>query len=456
MVIRVAIVGAGPAGFYAADRLLRSSEVDVSVELLDRLPTPWGLVRAGVAPDHPNIKAVTRVYEKTAALEGFHFHGNVHVGDLITHADLIEHHHAVIYAHGASSDRRLGIEGEDLPGVVGATEFVAWYNGHPDAAGLTFDLSGPRAVVVGNGNVALDVARMLVLPRSELEITDTADYAIEALANSAIEEVVVLGRRGPAQAAYTTPELRELGELTQADIIVDPAEVELDPGSAAWLEDAHTTNKKNVEVIQGYAQRAPAGKPKRVVLRFVRSPIEIRGDEHGVTEIVVARNELRAGDDRSMRAVQTDETETISCQLVLRSIGYRGTAVEGVPFADHIATIANDGGRVVEVDGNHVPGVYATGWIKRGPSGVIGTNKKCAYETVDHLLADAADGKLPEPPKDHFERLLSERGVIAVDYAGWEKIDQYERARGAEHGRPRVKLTTIAEMLDKAGTSGRD
>src|SRR3984957_19127630 len=255
MTLFVAIVGAGPAGFYAADRLLRAKDVDVRVDLLDRLPTPWGLVGAGGAPDHPNIKAVTRVYEKTAALEGFHFHGNVHVGEQITHADLLEHHHAVIYAHGASKDRRLGIPGEELPGVVGATDFVNWYNGHPDAAGLQFDLSGQRAVVVGNGNVALDVARMLVLPRAELEITDTADYAIEAIADSTIEEVVVLGRRGPAQAAFTTPALRELGELTQADIVVDPNEAQLDPGSEAWLETAHTTHKKNVEVIQQYAHR---------------------------------------------------------------------------------------------------------------------------------------------------------------------------------------------------------
>ena len=355
MSIRVAIVGAGPAGFYAADRLLRSDQ-DVRVELLDRLPTPWGLVRAGVAPDHPNIKAVTRVYEKTAALEGFHFHGNVEVGSQLTHADLIDHHHAVIYAHGASRDRQLGIEGEGLPGVVGATDFVSWYNGHPDAAERHFDLSGKRAVVVGNGNVALDVARMLVLPRDELAVTDTADYAIEAIANAGIEEVVVLGRRGPAQAAFTTPELRELGELTQADVIVDPAEAELDPGSAAWLEQAHATNKKNVEVIQGYAQRTPSGKPKRVVLRFLRSPLEIHGDANGVTEIVVARNELKAAEDGSMRAVQTDDTETISCGLVLRSIGYRGTAIDGVPFADHVATFAHEGGRVVEPNGNAAAG----------------------------------------------------------------------------------------------------
>jgi ferredoxin--NADP+ reductase len=449
MSIRVAIVGAGPAGFYAADRLLRSDQ-DVRVELIDRLPTPWGLVRAGVAPDHPNIKAVTRVYEKTAALEGFHFHGNIEVGRQLTHADLISHHHAVIYAHGASRDRQLGIEGEDLPGVVGATDFVSWYNGHPDAAQRSFDLSVKRAVVVGNGNVALDVARMLVLPREELAITDTADYAIDAIANAGIEEVVVLGRRGPAQAAFTTPELRELGELTQADVIVDRDEASLDPGSEAWLENAHATNKKNVEVIQDYAQRTPSGKRKRVVLRFLRSPLRILGDEHGVTGIVVARNELKAADDGSMRAVQTDETETIECGLVLRSIGYRGTAIDGVPFADHVATVANDGGRVIEPDGTQLPGVYATGWIKRGPTGVIGTNKKCAYETVDHLLADAADGRLPEPAKgaEDFERLLE--AFDPVDYAGWSRIDEYERARGEEQGRPRVKLTSIQELIDRS------
>ncbi len=207
----------------------------------------------------------------------------------------------------------------------------------------------------------------------------------------------MLGRRGPAQAAFTTPELRELGELTQADVIVDPEEASLDPGSEAWLESAHATNKKNVEVIQEYAQRTPSGRPKRVVLRFLRSPLEIHGDANGVTEIVVARNELKAADDGSMRAVQTDDTETIPCGLVLRSIGYRGTAIDGVPFADHIATVAHEGGRVIEPDGTQLPGVYATGWIKRGPTGVIGTNKKCAYETVDHLLEDAAAGKLPEP-----------------------------------------------------------
>jgi ferredoxin--NADP+ reductase len=457
MPIRIAIVGAGPAGFYAADRLLRAEGADVRVELLDRLPTPWGLVRAGVAPDHPKIKNVSRVYEKTAALDGFHFHGNIDVGEQISHADLLEHHHAVIYAYGASSDRRLGIPGEELPGVVGATEFVAWYNGHPDHSAREFDLRGKRAVVVGNGNVALDVARMLVLPREELQVTDTADYAIEAIASSTIEEVVVLGRRGPAQAAYTTPELRELGELTAADIVVDPAEVELDEGSARWLERAPGTNRKNVEVVREFAQRAPSGKPKRVVLRYLCSPVEIRGDERGVRELVVAHNELQTAEDGSQKAVPTGETETIQCDLVLRSIGYRGNPIEGVAFSERGATIANVEGRVVDEHGTPVTGVYATGWIKRGPTGVIGTNKKCAYETVDHLLADLAQDKLLAPEKDHldFERLLTERGAVRVDYAGWEKIDEYERRLGEEQGRPRVKLTSTAELLTHAHGDAR-
>jgi ferredoxin--NADP+ reductase len=449
--LRVAIVGAGPAGFYAADRLLRADGVNVHVEMLDRLPTPWGLVRAGVAPDHPKIKAVTRVYEKTAALDGFDFHGNVEVGSQISHAELLAHHHAVIYAYGASGDRKLGIEGEELPGVIGATELVAWYNGHPDASGLEIDLSGKRAVVIGNGNVAVDVARMLVLPRDELAVTDIADYALEAIAESPIEEAVILGRRGPAQAAYTTPELRELGELTQADIVVDPAEAELDPASAEWLaSDAATpTNRRNVDLTREYAAREPEGKPKRVVLRFLVSPLEIHGDGR-VEEIVVARNELVAGDDGTMRALPTGETETIQCDLVLRSIGYRGTAIEGVPFSEN-HTISNEDGRVVD-NGEQVPGVYATGWIKRGPSGVIGTNKKCAYETVDHLLADAKAGGLPEPAggKAEFEALIEARGAIRVDYEGWKRIDAYERERGEAAGRPRVKVTSLDELIERA------
>jgi ferredoxin--NADP+ reductase len=429
MSIRVAIVGAGPAGFYAADRLLRSGQ-DVTVELLDRLPTPWGLVRAGVAPDHPNIKAVSRVYEKTAALEGFHFHGNVEVGKEITHADLLAHHHAVIYAHGASNDRRLGIPGEELPGVVGATDFVSWYNGHPDAAELRIDLSGKRAVVVGNGNVALDVARMLTAPVAALAKTDIADHALAVLERSRIREVVVLGRRGPEQAAFTNPELLELAELTEADVIVDPAD--LDVPEAQPDPTATTTARRNVEILRDYASRPPSGRPKRIVFRFLASPVELLGAER-VEAITIVRNELVAGDDGSLRSRPTDARETIAAGLLLRAIGYRGTPLEGVPFDERAGVIVNERGRVRDR-----PGEYAVGWVKRGPTGVIGTNKKDAQETVDVLLEDLAAGRLPERPP------------IDDTYEGWEMIDRHERELGEPAGRPRVKLTSVDDMVEVA------
>jgi ferredoxin--NADP+ reductase len=446
--VRIAVVGAGPAGFYAADKLLKAPDHEIEVDLFDRLPTPWGLVRAGVAPDHPNIKAVTRVYEKTAALEGFRFHGNVDVGTELTHEDLARHFHAVIYTVGASGDRQLGIPGEDLPGSVSATDFVAWYNGHPDGRDLEFDLSGTRAVVVGNGNVALDVARMLVLTRDELAVTDVADHALEALAESTIEEVVVLGRRGPAQAAYTTPELRELGELTGADVVVDPADVELDAASAAWLESdqADGTARRNVEVVTEYAQREPTGKRRRVVLRFLASPLAILGTDN-VEGVRIGRNEL-VERDGSIRAQATGEEEVLDADIVLRSVGYKGRPLDGVPFDEGSGTIPNEDGRV-----NGVRGVYTAGWIKRGPSGVIGTNKKCANETVATLLADLGAGELAEPEdgREAFVALLDERCPDRVDYAGWGRIDEAERAAGEPQGRPRVKLTRREELLASAG-----
>ena len=451
--LRVAIVGSGPAGFYAAEKLLKAPELTVEVEMFERLPTPWGLVRAGVAPDHPNIKAVTRVYEKTAGLAGFRFHGNVEIGVNLTHEELASHNHAVLYAIGSPNDRRLGIPGEDLPGSHAATEFVAWYNGHPDYCDYEFDLSGIRAVVIGNGNVALDVARMLALTNEELACTDVADHALEALAASAIEEIVVLGRRGPAQAAFTNPELRELGELTAADVIVDPSEVELDEHSRAFLESdaADITARRNVEIITGYAQHEPEGKPKRLLLRFLASPVEIVGSDR-VEGVRIVRNELVPTDNGGVAARATDATETIDADIVLRSIGYRGSPVPGLPFDERRATIHNDGGRVTSPDtGEPMPGVYTAGWIKRGPSGVIGTNKKCATETVALLLEDLAAGRLPDPPNDAaaFDALLAAR-VDRVDYQGWEAIDAHERALGEPQGRPRVKLTRVEELLRAA------
>ncbi|MSW96584.1 MAG: NADP oxidoreductase, partial [Actinobacteria bacterium] len=356
--IRVAVVGAGPAGFYATDKLLRHGGIEV--ELFDRLPTPYGLVRAGVAPDHPKIKSVTRVFERAAALEGFRFHGHVEVGCDITHAELLDHHHAVIYTYGAALDRRLGIPGEDLTGCVAATDFVAWYNGHPDAADHAFELSGPRAVVIGNGNVAVDVARMLMLTQEELAVTDASDTAIAAFARSGVEEVILLGRRGPAQAAYTTPELRELGELQDADVVVDPADVDLDAATIAWLasDAADRTARDNVELVRDYAVRAPHGHGRRIVLRFLTSPVEILGSER-VEGVRVVRNELITDEHGQQRAHATGEEEVIDCSLVLRSIGYRGVGIEGLPFDERSATILNEGGRVLTAPGGApLAGVY--------------------------------------------------------------------------------------------------
>jgi ferredoxin/flavodoxin---NADP+ reductase len=450
--LRVAIVGSGPAGFYAAGHLLKSKshpDLCVQVDMFDRLPTPWGLVRAGVAPDHPNIKAVSRVYEKTAEHPEFRFYGNVELGRDLSHEDLTGRYHAVIYAVGAQTDRRMGIPGEDLPGSWAATEFVAWYNGHPDYRDLEFDLSPERAIVVGNGNVATDVARMLALTREELAQTDVADHALEVLADSNVREIVVLGRRGPAQAAFTNPELLELGEMTDADIFVDPGDVELDPLSKAFIESeaAHATQKKNVDILAGYANREPLGKRRRIVLRFLVSPVEILGTDR-VEGIRFVHNELVQADDGSLRPRPTDVTEELDCGLVFRSIGYRGTTIPGVPFDEKSCTIPNEHGRILDRTGE-----YAVGWIKRGPTGIIGTNKRDAQETVGSVLEDLDAGRLgtpTDPDRDSMEALLAERQPDAVSYAGWQAVDRIEREAGEPHGRPRIKLCSFEELLEAA------
>ncbi len=442
------MVGSGPAGFYAAGALL-GHDPPVEVDLFDRLPTPWGLVRLGVAPDHPKIKSVSRAFEKIAQRPGFRFFGNVDVGRDISHEELAEHYDAVVYAYGAQADRRLGIPGEDLPGSWAATEFVAWYNGHPDFQDIPFDLSSERAVVIGNGNVAVDVARMLALVPEEISPTDTTDEAIAAILGSGIREIVVLGRRGPVQAAFTTPELQELRELAGADLVVDPADLELDPVSAAALEVDTALARRNVEVLREVAAAPTTGKERRVVLRFCVSPVAIVGDER-VEAVEVVRNDLVADERGQIRAVPTEEREVIPCGIVLRSVGYRGTEISGVPFDERRATIRNDQGRVVDEDGAPIPGLYCAGWIKRGPSGVIGTNKKDATETVELLLEDAEAGLLPARGEGDIAEALSARGVEPVSYAGWEAIDADERARGEEQGRPRVKLCHWDELLAAA------
>jgi ferredoxin/flavodoxin---NADP+ reductase len=451
--MRAAVIGAGPAGFYATDQLLSAG---FEVDLYDALPTPFGLVRSGVAPDHPKIKSVTKAYEKTAAKPGFRFFGGVSLGDDVTRAELRDRYHAVVYAIGTASDNRLGIPGEDRPGSYAATEFVAWYNAHPDFCEHEFNLEAKRAVVIGNGNVAVDVARMLVLDPDELTPTDTADHALAALAEANVEEVVLLGRRGPAQAAFTNPELRELGELKRADVIVDPAELQLDEHSARWLaEEASATSKKNVEILTDYAQREPTGKSHRVTLKFLRSPVAILGDgdEGPVTGIRVVRNRIEPAANGALRAVATGEEEQIDCGLVLRSIGYRGEPIDDIPFDERRGLIRNEGGRVCEEDGAPCRGEYVAGWIKRGPSGVIGTNKKDAADTVAKIVADSESGELPEPPQGDADAIpgwLSERVPALVTWEGWQAIDEHERSAGEPHGRPRIKLIRVADMHEAA------
>ena len=418
--------------------------------MIERLPTPWGLVRLGVAPDHPKLKTVSRAYERIAVKPGFRFLGNVEVGCDLTHADLERLYDAVIYAVGAQTDRRLGIPGEDLRGSWSATEFVAWYNGHPDFQDVSFDLNVDRALVIGNGNVALDVARMLALTPEELAPTDTTEPAIEAIGASTVREILVVGRRGPAQASWTTQELKEMGELAGADVVVDPAELELEAVSEAALE--HDTNaRRNMDVLREFAGREPAGKPVTVRFLFFRSPVALHGDDR-VDAIELVHNRLEEQGGRLV-AVPTDERETIECQLVFRSVGYHGVPLPELPFDDRRGTIRNEGGRVIADGGAPLAGVYCAGWIKRGPTGIIGTNKKDATETASLLLEDIREGRLrhrEDVSAEAVDALLAERDARAVLYHGWTAIDELERAAGDKLGRPRVKLRTWDELLDAA------
>jgi ferredoxin--NADP+ reductase len=441
--VRIAIIGSGPAGSYAAGHLLRHSDTELHVDIYERLATPWGLVRAGVAPDHPKIKSVTNLYERTAEHPRLRLFANVEFGRHLTIEDLREHYHAVIYAVGTPTDRTMGIPGEELPGSYSATDFVGWYNGHPDFCDLEFDLSGERVVVVGAGNVALDVARMLVLTREDLAVTDVADHALDVIAGSGVREVVVVARRGPAQAAFTNPELRELGELVDADVLVDAGEI----ANAHALEDPDSdpTARRNVEILGDYATRPLGGKRKRVALRFLLSPLQLNG-EGRVESVTFARNELEVAAGGSLRARATAERVEIPAQAVFRAIGYRGTPLSGVPFDEARGLIANEGGRVRQ-------GEYVVGWAKRGPSGVIGTNKKDANDTVERLLEDLQAGRLldPAPIADAaLEELVRSRQPNLVDYERWVSIDRHERGRGEPAGRPRIKLTRLEELLGVA------
>ncbi len=449
--LRVAIVGAGPAGFYAALELLRQKDLGPHVDMFDHLPTPYGLVRFGVAPDHPKIKSVTNVYERgvEAAAGQFRLFGNVTLGSDVSVDELRARYHAVLFTFGAQTDRRLGIPGEDLPGVYPAREFVAWYNSHPDYRDAQFDLAAEDAVVIGIGNVAIDVARILVRTPEELSHTDIRPKAASAVAASSIRDVTVLARRGPAQAACTPVELRELTQMEAADLVVSERDLELDEITRAMI-DAHEIDAQStrlLNVLQTGALRDPRPDRKSIALRFYVSPVEFIGRER-VEAVRLVRNRLVRHPDGWVSTEATDETETIPCGVAFRSIGYQVAPIAGVPFDTRRSRIPHDRGQILAPDGGPEPGLFVAGWAKRGPTGVIGTNKPDAVETV-HMLLDAwQHGNLPEPSGGDVADFLDQRGVHYVSYDQWKLIDQIETHAGEVEGRPRVKFRDVASMLE--------
>jgi len=446
--LRAAIVGAGPAGFYAADLLL---DHGFAVDIFDRLPTPFGLVRSGVAPDHPRIKSVTRVYEATAKREYFRYFGSVEVGRDVQPAELRARYHAVVYAVGMTRGRKLGVPGENLRGCHSASDFIGWYNGHPDFSGRTYALTGTRAVVIGNGNVALDVARMLLLPDDLLAYTDVADHALEVLRTSRIREVIVLGRRGPLQAAFTNPELRELGELDGVDVIVAPNQMMApDPALGSGDEQLSTRSRRNLETLRQYAGVSRSEAERRIELRFLTSPVEVVGDGAGrVKALRVACNRLAAHPDGTVIAEPTGHEEVLDCGLVIHAVGYRGRPLPGVPFDSARGVVPNADGRVLE-DGRLRIGEYVVGWIKRGANGVIGTNRKDAAGTVEAILEDLNRGALLDPPDEPDDAWTHTLGDAVVNWRGWEAIDAEERSTGSRVDRPRIKLVQLSQLTDVA------
>jgi ferredoxin--NADP+ reductase len=441
--LRVAIFGAGPSGLFLADALLKAHPSPLSIDIIDRLPAPYGLVRYGVAPDHPKIKSVINTFAKTFEDERVRFLGNVAFGIDLTIEDVRKHYDVVAYAVGAAIDRALGIPGEDLAGNFSSTEFVAWYSGHPDQHSRRISLDAEAVAVIGVGNVAIDVTRILAKHVDELRPTDVPEHILEALEASRVRDIYLIGRRGPAQAKFTTPELRELGEIENADVIVDPAQLELDEASAKVVA-AKSALQRNLEVLRGFAARPPQGRPRRIHLVFLASPVEIKGKDR-IEELVLERNRL----DEKENAVSTGVRDSIKVGMVFRAVGYRGIPLPGLPFDKRAHVISNKGGRVVDEAGEPVVGQYVAGWIKRGPSGVIGTNKADAAETARAILEDLP--KLPQAAdgtEEAVDALLRARGVRVCFWEDWLAIDRYERELGQRAGREeRLKVTDFSELL---------
>jgi len=450
---RIAIIGSGPAGFFAADHLFKNADLDIEIDMYDRLPTPFGLVRSGVAPDHQNIKTVTRVYDKIAANPKFRFYGLVEFGKHVTLDDLKDHYHQILFATGAQTDRRMNIPGEDLNRSHTATEFVGWYNGHPDFTDLDFDLNVKKVAIIGIGNVAVDVARILCRSENELSNTDITDYALKKLKRSSVNEIYMIGRRGPAQAAFTNPEIKELGNLEIADTLTLKEEVELDELTTQYLSDnPDRATEKKVEMLQQFSSISRS-KDKCLTIRFLLSPVELLSDENGnVNGLKLIKNRLFKSDDGSLRARATEEVEILDVDMVFRSIGYYGIPLHGIPFNESWGVIPNKEGRITDLEGKNIlTGLYATGWIKRGPTGVIGTNKKDSSETVSHMVEDIKCDKTlhPQYPNSKkIESFIKKRNPEYIDYEDWLKIDQEEVKRGEKEGKPRVKFTNVDEIKE--------
>ncbi len=446
--LRVAIIGAGPAGFYAAAGLIKNLE-NVSVDIIEALPTPYGLVRYGIAPDHQKIKSVSKLYERTAADPRVNLLANVHFGRDLNLAEINKHYDAVVFTTGASSDRSLGIKGENLAGSISATDFVAWYNGLPAYKDFINKLDAKAVAVIGVGNVAVDVVRILAKSVDELATTDITDHSLDILKDSKVKDIYMIGRRGPAQAKYTTKELRELGELINADIFVDKKDLVLDEASQKIANDTRAISIQLTE-LDNYADRKPEGKARRVHIKFLASPSEIKGSDK-VEAIVLEKNKLEPSPSGYINAVGTGQFETLPVDMVLRSVGYRGVKLPDISFDDKRGIIPNDDGRVlIEANGEIVKGQYVAGWIKRGPSGVVGTNKADAVITIKNLIEDFSNIDLtPDSNKnpEAIVQFLKDKGVEVVSFEEWKKLDEYEIAQGKKQARPRVKVVDTDKMI---------
>ncbi len=449
---RIAVVGSGPSGFYAVAALLKQQDHAVKVDLFDRLPTPYGLVRGGVAPDHQNIKNVIRVYEKVASHDSFRFFGNVKVGRDLSIDDLRRLYDQLVLAIGNESHRTMGIPGEDLPGVHSATEFVGWYNGHPDFSELEFPLARTRRVaVVGNGNVAMDVARVLAKKADSLASSDIADYALATLRSSTVKEILVLGRRGPAQAAFTTKEIKEIGQLEEAELVISPEEAALDPLSSSWLDEEGSAGAhKNVDYVRERSAATPRDCERRLLFRFLVSPVEFLADEGILGRVRLEKNELFEDEHGTPRPRGTGEQWVEEVDLAFTAVGYRGLPVPGLPFDERSGTLPNVEGRLVGEDGAHLPGLYAVGWAKRGPTGLIGSNVADSNETVAHMLEDIpslASTETGARAESDVREELDAKSVCWFSFDDWRRLNEIEIARGQSDEKIRQKFYNVDDMI---------